>query len=58
MATTIWPVRVSGSHALTVDFDALLDRLQSSLLDPDARARIFDRSKTQLDAIAKKLRGE
>ena len=43
--------------ATSQDFDALVDRLQSSLFDPETRAQLSDRSKAQLDAIAKKLRG-
>ncbi len=44
--------------ANTKDFDALLERVQSVILDPKQRARLSDQSKSQLDAIAKKLRGE
>ncbi len=38
------------------DFDALVDRLQSSLLDPEARAHLSQQSKKQIEAIAKRLR--
>ena len=38
------------------DFDALVDRMQASLLDPETRNRLSERSKQQLEAIAKRLR--
>ena len=38
------------------DFDAMVDRFQNSLLDPEVRAKLSEKSKNQLDSIAKKLR--
>ncbi len=38
------------------DFDALVDRLQSSLLDPATRSRLSEQSKKHLETIAKRLR--
>lgn len=45
------PVDVSSG-----DFDALVDRLQASLLDRDARTRLSERSRQQLESIANRLR--
>lgn len=38
------------------DFDGMVDRFQQSLLDPKVRARLSEKSKNQIDSIAKKLR--
>ncbi|NNF15689.1 MAG: hypothetical protein HKN70_03025 [Gammaproteobacteria bacterium] len=39
------------------DLDALVERLQTTLLDPEARARLSEDSRKQLDNIIRKVRG-
>ncbi|MEM7083011.1 MAG: hypothetical protein AAF465_09775 [Pseudomonadota bacterium] len=41
-----------------IDFDSLVKRLEKSLLDPETRGKLSERSKNQLDELAKKITGE
>ena len=47
----------SEAQAAAQDFDSLIDRLQSTLMDPEQRARLSEDSKSQLDSTARRLRG-
>ncbi len=46
------------SESTRIDFDSLIGTLESSLTDPKARARVSEKSREQIDAIARFLRRE